>query len=228
MEEGVQPETAVYTIAQIITTIGQRLKASLGERSQSKIAVSLSSRSQAKDMEMQFSQATMARHSSHFMCLWARSFLPMWQQMCLMQRHLTWTEVLELEPCPFMCWSDAFLYLLQVFLLRIRRTEIRLDTTLAKLRVRLSGEKPRQLGREETRRTTTDPNHCHASSFCLHFFKNKEQRKSWTVGGGTCRYPSQYLPVISSAIILALMTFTWVMFFSHYDACCTGQTHAVV
>lgn len=27
LEEGVQPETAVYTIAQIITTIGQRLKA---------------------------------------------------------------------------------------------------------------------------------------------------------------------------------------------------------
>ena len=38
----------------------------------------------------------------------------------------------------------------------------------------------------------------------------------------TCRYPSKYLPVISSAIILALLTFTWVMFFSHYDACCTG------
>lgn len=131
--------------------------------------VSLSSRSQAKDMEMQFSLATMARHSSHFMCLWARSFLPIWQQMCLMQRHLTWTEVLELEPCSFLCWSYPFLYLL----LRIRRTEIRLDTTLAKLRVRLSGKKPKQLGREKTRRTTTNPNHCHASSFCLHFSRTK-------------------------------------------------------
>ena len=141
--------------------------------SHSKIVVSLRSRSQAKDMEMQFSLATMARHSSHFMCLWARSFLPIWQQMCLMQRHLTWTEVLELEPCSFLCWSYPFLYLLQAFLLRIRRTEIRLDTTLAKLRVRLSGKKPKQLGREKTRRTTTNPNHCHASSFCLHFSRTK-------------------------------------------------------
>ena len=99
---------------------------------------------------MQFSLATMARHSSHFMCLWARSFLQIWQQMCSMQRHLTWTEVLELEPCSFLCWSYPFLYLLQAFLLRIRRTEIRLDTTLAKLRVRLSGKKPKQLGGEKT------------------------------------------------------------------------------
>lgn len=179
LEEGVQPETAVYTIAQIITTIGQRLKARSHEtpcESRAKLwfrYVSLRSRSQAKDMEMQFSQATMARHSSHFMCLWARSFLPIWQQMCLMQRHLTWTEVLELEPCSFLCWSYPFLYLLQAFLLRIRRTEIRLDTTLAKLRVRLSGKKPKQLGREKTRRTTTNPNHCHASSFCLHFSRTK-------------------------------------------------------
>lgn len=34
------------------------------------------------------------------------------------------------------------------------------------------------------------------------------------------RYPSKYLPLLSSVIILGLVIFIWVMFFAHYDACC--------
>ncbi len=164
MEEGVQPQTAVYTIAQIITTIGQRLKASIWCQKSKQNCRSLTSWSQAKAMEMQFSQATMARHSSHFMCLWARSFLPMWQQMCLMQRHLTWTGVnLELgslvRSCSgkmFFCTQDSE-----------DRNSFGHDP----------GETPGpfvwQKAKATWSATTTNPNHSHTRSFCLHFFKNE-------------------------------------------------------
>jgi len=116
LEEGVQPETAVYTIAQIITTIG-------------------------------YGDAVQPSY-------YGQTFLTFY----VLVGALIFTNLAT-----------------DVFDAAIRRTEIRLDTTLAKLRVRLSGKKP--------------------------------------------KYPSKYLPVISSAIILALLTFTWVMFFSHYESC---------
>lgn len=118
LQEGAQPETAVYMLAQIITTIGY------GD----------------------------AVHPSYN----AQTFLTVY----VLLGALIFTNVAT-----------------DVFDAAIRRTEIRLDTTLAALRERLrfDGKKP--------------------------------------------KYPSKYLPLLSSVIILGLVIFIWVMFFAHYESC---------